>query len=122
MKIMNASSFSFLLARQYQTYFHGNIKATSIAMSRLPWQYQGYSHGNIKATSIAISRLLPWQYQTSVAMSRLLPFHGNIMATSINQFLANQQQLSFKHNNNHIPAFSTIFVSLKKTKHLKRQI
>jgi len=57
MKIMNASSFSFLLAWQYQRYFHGNIKA---------WQYQGF-HGNIKA--------LPWQYQTSMAMPRLLPLH-----------------------------------------------
>jgi hypothetical protein len=78
MKIMNASSFSFLLARQYQTYFPGNIKATSIAMSRLPWQYQGYSpwqyqgyvHRNIKATPMALSNFrgnvkatsIPWQY------------------------------------------------------------
>tara|TARA_B100001105_G_scaffold248462_1_gene234249 strand:- start:995 stop:1219 length:225 start_codon:yes stop_codon:yes gene_type:complete len=54
MKIMNASSFSFLLAWQYQRYFHSDVKA---------WQYQGF-HGNIKDTPMAISN-----------------FQGNVKAT-----------------------------------------
>ena len=65
-----------------------------IAISKvLPWQYEGYSHGNFKATSMAILWLLP-----STSFSRT---NSSCRASS---------------NNNHIPAFCTISVSLKKTK------
>jgi hypothetical protein len=111
----SCKAISNVLPWQYQGYVHRNVKA-SLAISRLlpmaisrlrPSQYQGYSHGTIK---------LPWQcqgYFHSMAISWLLP------STS---FSPTNSSCRSSSNNNHIPAFSTIFVSLKKTKHLKRQI